>query len=145
MANSDNPARGAAFEQAVGAFFQRHSRLKLTPNFVVQVGVASKRRPRKFDLGSTKPRVLVECKRHTWTKGGNAPSAKLTCWNEAMYFFSTAPASYRRILAVCKSLRKGQSLAEHYVGRFDHLVPRNVEIWEIDPDSGTGRRVFRGS
>ena len=51
--------------------------LATSPNFQVQVGAASERRVRKFDLGCAEPATLIECKRHTWTKGGNAPSAKL--------------------------------------------------------------------
>ncbi len=144
MANSDNPGRGAAFEAAVRAFFMQREQLSLVRNFIVDVGAASKLRPRRFDLGSAAPAVLVECKRHTWTEGGNAPSAKLTCWNEAMHYFAIAPAAYRRILAVHRSLRAGESLAAHYIRRFDHLVPRGVEIWEIDPSSSSGDCIYVG-
>lgn len=144
MANCDNPTRGARFEQVVRDFFQSQCGLSLEPNFSLEVGAGSRSRPRRFDLGSEAPSVLVECKRHTWTEGGNAPSAKLTCWNEAMYFFSIAPTSYRRILAVYRSTRGNESLAEHYVRRFDHLVPTGVEIWEIDPEDGSGSCVFIG-
>lgn len=145
MANSDNPARGAAFEAIVRKFFQRNGQLALEPNFTVEVGAASKRRTRKFDLGSSRPRVLVECKCHTWTEGGNAPSAKMTCWNEAMHYFASAPQTFRRILAVQRSMRGTESLASYYLRRFDHLVPKNVEIWEIDPATVRGRLVFRGA
>ena len=140
MANRDNPRRGAQFEEFTQLFFSRR-RIKLERGFVVDVGVADQKRPHKFDLGSHEPPVLVECKRHTWTKGGNAPSAKLAVWNEAMYYFATAPQHYRRILAVLRSLRGEESLAEHYIKRFEHLIPEKVEIWEIDPKAATGARV----
>ena len=141
MANKDNPSRGSKFEGLVQQFFGRHG-VTLQRNFSVDVGVGSERRPRKFDLGSSRPPVLVECKRHTWTEGGNAPSAKLTVWNEAMYFFAVAPPKYRKILAVLRHLRGGESLAQHYVRRFSHMIPRGVEIWELGHDGTSGRRVY---
>jgi len=97
---------------------------------------------RMFDLGSATPSVIVECKRHTWTSGGNAPSAKLTAWNEAMYFFALAPRRYRKVLAVLRDTHRGESLAEHYVRRFGHIIPRRVEIWELSPTGRKGNRVY---
>ncbi len=71
MANSDNPGRGRKFELDVQSWL--HSRCLTTrQDFSVYVGAASDRRPHKFDLGCDDPPRLVECKRHTWTKGGNA-------------------------------------------------------------------------
>jgi len=145
MANSDNPAAGAAFEVVVREYFQQKHDLVLERGFSIEVGAASVRRPRRFDLGSEEPPVLIECKRHTWTEGGNAPSAKLTCWNEAMHYFAAAPTKYRRILVVSRSMRNGQSLAQHYLTRFTHLVPAGVELWELDPVSRSGGRLFTGS
>ena len=87
MANSDNPGRGAKFEDAVRRFFLNHG-LRLEANYTVDVGAASVRKPRRFDLGCVEPAMLVECKSHSWTEGGNAPSAKLSVWNEAMFYFS---------------------------------------------------------
>ena len=142
MANKDNPRRGSNFEITVRAFFARRG-IALERNFAVQLGMNSEMRSRKFDLGSSRPPILVECKRHTWTGGGNAPSAKLTVWNEAMYFFAAAPRRYRKILAVFRHLRGGESLAEHYIKRFSHMIPRGVEVWEIARNGTFGRRVYR--
>ena len=144
MGNSDNPAIGAKFEEAVRLFF-RGSGLDLERGHTVAVGAGSTTKPRKFDLGSSKPPTLVECKSHTWTGGGNAPSAKLSVWNEAMFYFVVAPQSYRKILAVLSLARNGESLADHYVKRFQHLVPIGVEIFEVSSDGSSGRRVFTGS
>ncbi len=140
MANKDNPRRGSKFEALVQSFFATQG-TNLRRDFIVPVGAHSEKRPRKFDLGSTRPPVLVECKRHTWTGGGNAPSAKLAVWNEAMYFFTTAPSKYRKILAVLRHVRRGQSLAEHYVTRFRHMIPRRVEIWEVASNGRSGRCI----
>lgn len=109
--------------------------------FAVPVGVGTIKKAHFFDFGSTNPPVLVECKCHRWTTGGNAPSAKLTVWNEAMYYFSVAPAGYRCILFVLRdySVNRGQTLAEHYLSRYRHLVPDGVEFWELNEADGTVR------
>ena len=90
----------------------------------------------KFDLGSESPPVLVECKAHTWTSGGNSPSAKLTVWNEAMHYFQCAPKGYRKILFVLRDERNAETLAEHYLRRYGHLVPDDVEVWEYNMSTG---------
>ena len=137
MANSDNPRTGAEFERQVRTFFAGRG-LLLEPNVAVSVG-RTIRRPHRFDLGSVTPPVLVECKCHAWTESGNSPSAKLTVWNEAMLYFSLAPRKFRKLLVVQRSVRGSTSLAEHYVKRYEHLIPRGVELWEFDSVSGEGQ------
>jgi hypothetical protein len=81
--------------------------------------------------------MIVECKSHRWTSGHNIPSAKLTVWNEAMYYFHAAPSEYKKILFVLRDLRRGtgESLAHYYVRTFGHLIPSGVEVWEYDEAS----------
>ena len=86
----------------------------------------------KFDLGSETPSVVVECKSHTWTVGGNSPSAKMSVWNEAMYYFVATPPHFRKILFVLKDSLNGETLAEYYIRRYSHLIPADVELWEFD-------------
>jgi hypothetical protein len=144
MANADNPSKGSKFEAVVREFFQRKG-LSLQPNFSVDVGVHSLLRPHKFDLGCGKPPTLIECKSHTWTEGGNAPSAKLSVWNEAMFYFLAAPSEYRKVFVSLTHSRRNETLAEHYVKRYSHLVPRGVEIWEVSADGTSGRCVHTGT
>ena len=92
-------------------------------------------------MGCSEPPTVVECKCHTWTTGGNAPSAKLSVWNEAMFYFMLTPAQYRKILAVLRHARGHESIAQHYLKRFGHLVPPGVELWEIEADGSAGRLV----
>lgn len=141
MANRDNPRLGAEFESAVRELFKRQG-INLEKDFTINLGAASLKRPRKFDLGSRSPPIIVECKRHRWTEGANAPSAKLSVWNEAMYYFALAPPKYQKILMVLMSRRRGETLAEYYLSRFEHLVPRGVEIWQYDPDDNLADRVY---
>jgi hypothetical protein len=107
-------------------------------NHPVQVGVGDRKKLHSFDLGSDDPPVIVECKSHRWTSGDNVPSAKVTVWNEAMYYFHCAPRHYRKVFFVLRDMRKrnGETLASYYLRTYGHLVPDDVEIWELDQDTG---------
>jgi hypothetical protein len=107
----------------------------------VPVGVGDAKKMHRFDLGSENPPVLVECKSHTWTQGGNMPSAKMTVWNEAMYYFHVAPAHYRKIFFALKHNRREMSLASYYLKTHGHLIPDGVELWEFDLETLTDERL----
>lgn len=136
-----NAGVGAAFETMARTFFRSNAGIDLTPNFSVPVGVSNQKKPHRFDLGSRSPAVLVECKSHTWTQTGNMPSAKMTVWNEAMYYFHIAPDEFRKIMFVLKHHRRGLSLASYYLQTHGHMVPDRVEIWEFDTDALSGERL----
>ena len=91
---------GSDFEKVAQEYFGRQG-IVLRKGHSVQIGFSSKR-DHKFDLRADKPPMLVECKAHTWTAGGNVPSAKITVWNEAMLYFSLAPSDCRKILFVLR-------------------------------------------
>jgi hypothetical protein len=133
---------GRDFEGLVARFFAKQG-VKLTPNYSLPIGHAGRTHAHRFDLGSTEPPVIVECKSHRWTVTGNSPSAKLTVWNEAMYFFHLAPAKYRKCLCVLldRHSRTNLSLASHYLRNHSHLVPDGIEIWEFDADGGNAVKV----
>lgn len=135
-----NTHAGNDFEGAARAFFAKQG-IKLTKNISVPVGVGETKKPHRFDLGSENPPVLVECKSHTWTQGGNMPSAKMTVWNEAMYYFHVAPPAYRKIFFVLKHDRREQSLATYYLKTHGHLVPAGVELWEYDLETSNAERL----
>ncbi len=123
-----NAGVGSSFEKVARAFFLAREGINLVPNFPVEVGVSGRKKNRRFDLGSADPPVLVECKSHTWTQTGNMPSAKMTVWNEAMYYFHIAPKEFRKILFVLKHDRRGLSLASYYLNKHGHLVPDDGEV-----------------
>jgi hypothetical protein len=135
-----NAHAGTDFETAARQFFTTQG-ISLTKNFAVPVAVGETKKLHRFDLGSDNPRVLVECKSHTWTQGGNMPSAKMTVWNEAMYYFHVAPPDYRKVFFVLKHYRKEQSLAAYYLKTHGHLVPAGVEFWEYDAQSSVAERL----
>lgn len=90
-----------------------------------------------FDLGSENPKAIVECKSHTWTSGGNIPSAKIKNWAEAMFYFHMAPPEYRKIFVAERSVRPGrnESLLSYFLRTQAHMIPADVEFWELDRSS----------
>lgn len=133
---------GREFEALAQTYFANMG-TKLELNFPMDVGFGSRKKLRKFDLGSEDPAILVECKSHRWTSGGNIPSAKITVWNEAMYYFHLAPQNYRKIFFVLRdfSEKRGCTLAEYYLRNYFHLVPDGVEVWEYDADMATATQI----
>lgn len=129
---------GRDFELLVQRLFADQG-VDLETNHPVDCGLNTIRKPHSFDLGSDDPKVIVECKSHTWTVGGNIPSAKITTWVEAMFYFHMAPSDYRKLFVVERSLRKGneESLMGYFARTKAHLIPRDVELWELDPVTAT--------
>lgn len=136
-----NAQVGRDFEAKVQDFFTRQG-LPLTPAISVPIGINGTK-SHVFDLVNANEKVLVECKAHTWTESGNVPSAKLTVWNEAMFFFYAAPSDYRKILIVLHdfSQRRNESLGEYYVRTYSHLIPGDVEVWEYDEKKEDGKKI----
>lgn len=132
---------GADFEDVALKFFARQGVI-LSPRFPVEVGLAWKK-THCFDLGAAEPKVIVECKSHRWTTGANVPSAKLTVWNEAMYYFHLAPRDFRKILFVLHDKRRnyGESLLSYYKRTYFHLIPGRVESFEWDEKTSDVLRV----
>lgn len=130
--SKSNSHVGREFERKAKAFFARQG-LSLDENVSIEIGVNGKK-PHKFDLGSKKKKVLVECKSHTWTESVKVPSAKITTWDQAMYMFFVAPKGYRKIFFVLKdwNSKKKETLAEYYLRLKSHLIPADVEIWEFN-------------
>src|SRR6266853_5022065 len=127
---------GADFERVALEFFAKQ-RIMLSRNFAVDVGLSQKKK-HCFDLGASDPKVIVECKSHRWTAGANVPSAKMTVWNEAMYYFHLAPQEFRKILFVLHDRRSkgGESLLSYYKRTYFHMIPEGVEFFEWDEATG---------
>ena len=127
---------GTDFELVAMEFFARQG-IALLPGFGLDVGLGTKKK-HCFDLGSCDPKMIVECKSHTWTSGANVPSAKMTVWNEAMYYFHLAPTE---VLFVLHDRRNkiGDTLLSYYRRTYNHLIPQDVEF--LDWDDATGKIV----
>ena len=140
-----NTKVGNLFERASLKYFKEVEKINLDMKFKLSVGFREHvKKDRKFDLGSSQNKIIVECKSHTWTEGNNAPSAKMTAWMEAMLYFAIAPKEYRKVLFVkCDKNTKTQlSLADYFIKTRGHMIPVGVEIIELDEASGTIRKAF---
>jgi hypothetical protein len=139
-----NTHAGNEFEVLARAYFERSEGLRLESSLSVEIGHGTAKKRHRFDLGLLAPALLVECKSHNWTATGNMPSAKMTVWNEAMYYFHLAPPEFRKILFVLESRheRREETLAEYYVRTHRHLIPAEVSILEFSHESGGARRLL---
>ena len=88
--SAGNPQVGRAFEERACKVLAAHG-LRLQSPHKVPCGLDTVQKSRAFDLGSENPKVIVECKSHTWTSGGNVPGAKMKNWVDAMFYFHLAP------------------------------------------------------
>jgi len=111
--------------------------LHLELDHKVPCGLGNLRKDHAFDLGSENPKVIVECKSQTWTSGGNVPSAKMKNWAEAMFYFHMASPEYRKIFFVERSVRanREETLLSYFCRTQAHMIPSDVELWELDQDS----------
>lgn len=139
--SESNSHVGRDFEKKIREYFVKQN-LPLDSGVTVPIGINGKK-SHSFDLGNKDEKVLVECKAHRWTEGGNVPSAKLTVWNEAMFFFYGSPPGYRKFLVVLRdfSARRNETLGEYYVRTYSHLIPADVEVWEYDESEKTGKKI----
>jgi len=130
-----NAHAGREFEKLAQDYFTKEEGLELERNFSIPIGIGGLKKNHSFDLGCQDLGVIVECKSHNWTVTGNMPSAKVTVWNEAMYFFHLAPSHFRKVLFVLRSshMTKNETLAEYYLRRYSHLIPSDVEVIEYEP------------
>ncbi len=131
--SSSNAQVGNDFEEKVISFFTSQG-IILRKSVVVDIGINDYKKPHKYDLGNPSERIIIECKSHTWTSSDNVPSAKITTWDQAMFYFHATPNSYRKIFVVLKdlSLKRKETLCDYYLRRKRHLIPDDVEIWEYD-------------
>ena len=137
--------KGASSNAQVGREFEERAKealsgqgLNLDFNHKVEVGIAQQKKVHAFDLGSENPNVIVECKAQTWTEGNKVPSAKMKNWAEAMYYFYMAPDTYRKIFLVERNERKttGETLLSYFLRTHFHMIPSDVEFWELDSAAG---------
>jgi len=147
MANFQRPGAtsnsqvGRDFEVRAQAFFAKRG-LNLDRSVSVPIGIDGKSKLHKFDLGSLTDNIIVECKSHTWTETGHVPSAKITTWDQAMYFFHAAPKKFCKILFVLRrySTKREETLADYYLRLKEHLIPADVGVWEYDERTGKAQQ-----
>jgi hypothetical protein len=140
IGSKSNTQVGNDFETLAQIFLSSEG-IPLSKHHPVLVGVKENKKIHRFDLGGESPKIIVECKTHKWTTGNNVPSAKMTVWNEVMFYFTLAPRDYRKIFFVKRDYNKkrGETLADYYFRTYRHLIPCEVEIWEYDENNKSFR------
>jgi len=137
-----NTQVGSDFEKVAKSYFASHE-IPLREFLPVEIGIEGKHKAHRFDLGSDDPKIIVECKSHTWTESQNMPSAKMMAWTEAMYYFYAAPKDYRKIFFVLRdfSSKHNETLAKYYLRTYEHMIPKDVEFWEYDAARNSAERI----
>lgn len=144
IGSTSNAHVGREFEDKVLNYFNEQD-ITLQKDFPLPVGTGNKKKIRSFDLGcSSHTYGNILCKSHTWTSSGKVPSAKITVWNEAMFYFYLAPKNFRKIFFILKDVsdQRGESLGEYYIRRYSHLIPNDVEIIEYDIISDSVQGIY---
>lgn len=125
-----NTLKGSRFEEVTKLLLEEYLQEKLEEQKKVEIGFEEKREHR-FDLGNSN--YLIECKAFEWTKENNSPSAKLSTLRETLYYFFLAPKNYKKILVLKKSgVKNGETVLDYFIRLNYHLIPKDVEIFEID-------------
>ena len=124
MSNSDNPYRGKKFQEAVCEWFASKPEYKGSFEMEVGLPIGSPKKNHFFDIVNKESKIVIECKRYTWTETGNVPSAKIRTLNEAVFFMSLLKGSYTKYIVMFKANhpKKKESLAEYYFKTYHHLL-----------------------
>ena len=133
MSNSDHPHWGKDFQEKVCDYFASKSEYK--GNFEMEVGlpIGDPQKDHFFDIVNKEERIVIECKRYTWTETGNVPSAKIRSLNEAAFFLTSLKGPYTKYIIMLKAKhpKKKESLAEYYFRTYRHLLG-SIIIAEYD-------------
>lgn len=143
---NSNKQKGEGFTGRVHDYLKSDGQ-SVSREYAVEVGLNSlHKKNHRFDLGNES--LLVECKAYDWTESGRIPSAKLATANEAMVYFFTASEAFRKMMFFAETERKGkrnlETLGEYYVRQYLHMIPEDVEVWELDSAGVTARQIWPG-
>lgn len=132
MSNSDNPFIGAEFQRSVQQYFISKFGTGFELEKKIPIGEPAK--DHRFDIVNLEKKIVIECKRYTWTESGNVPSAKMGFTNEAAFYLSFLPDTYKKYIVMFRSQheKRTESLAEYYFRTNRHLLGKTI-IAEFDP------------
>ena len=133
---------GRDFVELAKKFFEQEG-ITLGMEYGLPIGVGQHKKKHCYDLGCSDKRIIIECKSHKWTESDKVPSAKMTVWNQEMFYFLLAPKEYRKIFFILKdfSRKRKETLGQYYIRTYDHLIPYDVEFWEYDEQASTAHRI----
>lgn len=134
--NSENPARGAAFQRFARDALSKHFQVRFDLDVPVPIGKPAK--AHKFDLLSVDRLFAGEVKSYSWTESDNVPSAKMAVTNEAVFYLHHLPATMNRFVVMRRdvSSKRSETLAEYYLRSYGHLLG-GIGLIELDADDGS--------
>ena len=132
MSNSKNPKMGAKFQEQVKNWFEKNYNLVFKSEVKIPIGEPPKEH--KFDIANIDKKIVIECKRYTWTETGNVPSAKMGFVNEAVFYLSFLPKDYKKYVVMLKDFhsKRKESLSNYYCRTYNHLLG-DIIVAEYDP------------
>ena len=139
MSNRDNPGIGARFQNAVKEWFNNHFEQSFIPEVKIKIGSTLTKKEdykdHKFDIVSDDQTIAIECKCITWTQSGNVPSAKMGFVNEAAFYLSLLPNSYKKYIVILDSYnpKRDEKLADYYYKTNKHLLG-DIVVAEYSPE-----------
>ena len=140
MSNSDNPIIGADFELKVLKWFidnyNDNYKLHVKKPICNPNSKLKEKKDHEFDIVNSVDKVAIECKRYTWTKSWNVPSAKMGVLNEAAFYLTCLSNDYRKIIVMLRSYneKRGITLADYYYNINKHLLG-DIQLMEYDPET----------
>lgn len=137
--NSSNPKIGRKFQELSDKLLRSYFNVSFSLDKEIKIGQPPK--PHRFDLVSQDGEIIVECKRYTWTKGGNPPSAKFATLNEAVFYQSFIKGK-EKFIAIAKAPlpNSNETLADYYFRKFGHLLGKTI-LLEIDENKNKIRKI----
>ncbi len=142
MSNSDNPRLGAEFQKKVKEWFIKEYMMPFNEEVEIPIGSPltdpSEYKNHKFDIVSEDQSIVIECKRYTWTKSMNVPSAKMGTANEAAFYLSLLKGEHKKFIVMLKDCnpKRKETLAEHYYHTNKHLLG-DIVVAEYEPKVNT--------
>ena len=140
MSNSDNPRKGSEFQTQVKEWFENKYQSKFEEEKKLPIGIGEEKKLHKFDVVDENIKIAIECKRYTWTKTGNVPSAKMGFCNEAAFYLHLLDNSYDKYIVMLYAVhpKRSETLAEYYYRTNKHLLGK-TRIAEFNPNTKTMR------
>ena len=146
MSNSDNPIIGAEFQRQVKDWFNDHYNQDFKEEVKIHIGSPlvdpAEYKEHKFDIVSVDKTIAIECKRYTWTETWNVPSAKMRGTNEAAFYLSLLPSTYKKYIVMLAAYnpKRHEYLADYYYKINKHLLG-DIVIAEYNPENN-GMRML---
>ena len=130
---SSNTKAGKDFENTIYTFLANH-KIFVDKQKKIAIGINAKKE-HAFDFGNDS--ILVECKSQMWIESGNAPSAKIKNWSDAMFSFYLFPKIYKKLFFIEMSYNQKycKTLLEYFIEHYFYLIPSDVILIDYYTES----------